>query len=132
MDVLTYEVEALQTGWRMGLHDSDWANLLGLAHHYGWRPSAGLDHYVHGHRWIIPTPDTRALAVALEEALRDLPPERRREPRSFVDATGGFVDAAPRTWSAADHEGYFSWQRRWIVAEVAKLCQQGAVEIRPM
>jgi hypothetical protein len=132
IDVLAYEVEALQTGCRLGLHDSDWANLLALAHRYGWRSSAGSDHYLRGHRWIIPASDTRTLAVALEEALRDLPPERRTELRFTTDATGGFVDVAPRTGSAADHKGYFSWQRRWILAEVAKLCQQSAVEIRPM
>jgi hypothetical protein len=65
-DGLAYEIEALQTGWRLGLHASDWENLLGLAHRYGWRPSAGLDHYLQGDRQIVPPSEARALARVLE------------------------------------------------------------------
>jgi hypothetical protein len=43
---LARELEALETGWRLGMHDLDWESLLGLAHHYGWRPSEGSDHYL--------------------------------------------------------------------------------------
>jgi hypothetical protein len=39
-DGLAYEVEALETGWRMGLPASDCDNLMGLSNRYGWRPEA--------------------------------------------------------------------------------------------
>jgi hypothetical protein len=32
---LPYEIEALETDWRLGLHASDWENLLGLADRCG-------------------------------------------------------------------------------------------------
>ena len=31
----------------------------------------------------------------------------------------------------ADYKRYFWWGRRWIVEEVARLCREGAVQIRP-
>ena len=128
------ELEALQTGWRLGMHDSDWEGLLGLAHRYGWRPSEGSEHYLlllEG-RGVVPPSDARALARALEEALPDLPPERRRWFRPTVGALGGFIDETSRPGRGADYERYFSWGRRWIVEEAARLCRQGAVEIRPI
>jgi hypothetical protein len=128
---LTYEIEALETGWRLGLHASDWEKLLGLAARYGWRPSAGLDHYLSGGRQIVPPSDARAFARVLEWVLKDLPPERRKEIRPD-GALGGFVNEVPRPGPDADYERYFAWQRRWIVEEVARFCRQGAVEIRPM
>jgi hypothetical protein len=128
---LAYEIEALQTGWRLGLHASDWENLLGLAHRYGWRPSAGLDHYLQGDRQIVPPSEARALARVLDGALRDLPPERRKELR-FADVLGGLVYEGTPPGPDADYERYFSWGRRWIVEEVMRFCQQGALEIRPM
>lgn len=129
-DGLAYELEALETGRRLGLHASDWDNLVGLAHRYGWRPEAGLDRYLRGGRRTVPSSDARALAEALEGALRDLPPERRKELRSYVGESGG---GPPRPGAPdADHVGYFSWQRRWIVEEAIGLCRLGAVEVRPM
>jgi len=130
---LACELEALQTGWRLGMHDLDWESLLGLAHRYGWKPSEGLDHYLREGRRVVPPSEARSLAVALEEALPDLPPERRREFRPIVGALGGFIDETSRpAGRGADYERYFSWERRWIVEEVARLCQQGAVEVRPI
>jgi hypothetical protein len=130
---LAYELEALQTGWRLGMHDLDWESLLGLAHRYGWRPSEGTNHYLllEGRRVVSPS-EARALAVALEEALLDLPPERRRGFRPVVGALGGFIDETSRPGRSADYERYFSWERRWVVEEVARLCRKGAVEIRPI
>jgi hypothetical protein len=132
---LARELEALQTGWRLGMHDLDWESLLGLAHLYGWRLSEGSEHsllLLEG-RGVVSPSEARALAGALEEALPDLPPERRRWLRPGVGAPGGFIDEtsrpAGRGW---DYERYFSWGRRWIVEEVARLCRQGAVEIRPI
>ena len=128
------ELEALQTGWRLGMHDLDWESLLGLAHRYGWKPSEGLEHYLlrEGRR-VVPPSEARGLAVALERALADLPPERRRWLRPGVGALGGFIDETSRpAGRGADYERYFSWERRWIVEEVARLCRQGAVEIRPI
>jgi hypothetical protein len=104
---LPYEIEALETGWRLGLHASDWENLLGLAARYGWRPSAGLDHYLSGGRHIVPPSDARALARVLEGVLKDLSPERRKEVRS-VDALGGFVNEVPHPGPDADYERYFA------------------------
>jgi hypothetical protein len=132
-DGLAYELEVLATGWRLGLHDSDWENLMGLAHQYGWRPAAGLDHYLHdGGKRIVSPSDARALARALEEALQDLPPERRKEERPYVGALRVLPDERYQSGPEADYEVYFSWQRRWMVEEVMRLCQRGAVEIRPM
>jgi hypothetical protein len=131
---LARELEALQTGWRLGMHDLDWESLLGLAQRYGWRPSEGSDHYLlllEGRRIVSPS-EARALARALEEALPDLPPERRRWLRPTVGALGGFIDETSRPGKGADYERYFSWGRRWIVEEVARLCREGAVEIRPI
>jgi hypothetical protein len=129
---LACELEALETGWRLGMHDSDWENLLGLAHRYGWRASLGLNHYLREGRRIVSPSEAQALAGALEEALRDLPQERRGEVRPVVGALGGVVGETFKLGPDADYRGYFSWQRRWIVEEVMRLCQQGAVEIRPM
>src|SRR5919112_3298609 len=87
---LARELEALQRGWRLGMHDLDWESLLGLAHHYGWRPSEGSEHYLlllEG-RGVVSPSEARALARALEEALPDLPPERRRWFRPTVGALG--------------------------------------------
>ena len=132
-DALAYELEVLETGWRLGLHDSDWDNLLGLAHQYGWRPAAGLDHYLHdGGKRIVSPSDARALAGALEGALQDLPPERRKEERPYVGALRGLADEKYQSGPEVDYEVYFSWQRRWMVEEVMRLCRRGAVEIRPM
>jgi hypothetical protein len=130
---LARELEALQIGRRLGMHDSDWESLLGLAHHYGWRPSEGSEHYLllEG-RGIVSPSEARALARALEEALPDLPPERRRWLRPGVGALGGFTEETSRAGRGADYERYFSWGRRWIVEEVARLCREGAVEIRPI
>ena len=130
------ELEALQTGRRLGIHDLDWESLLGLAHHYGWRPSEGSEHYylllLKG-RGIVSPSEARALARALEEALPDLPPERRRWFRPTVGALGGFIDETSRAAGrGADYKRYFWWGRRWIVKEVARLCREGAVEIRPI
>ena len=129
------ELEALQTGWRLGMHDLDWESLLGLAHRYGWKPSEGSDHYLlllEGRR-VVPPSEAQALAEALEEALPDLPPERRRWFRPGVGALGGLIEETSLpAGRGADYERYFSWGRRWIVEEVARLCRQGAVEIRPI
>ena len=94
---LARELKALRTGWRLGMHDSDWESLLSLAHRYGWRPSEGADHYLllEG-RGVVSPSEARALAGALEEALLDLPPERRRWFRPTVGALGGFIDETSR------------------------------------
>jgi hypothetical protein len=131
---LARELEALQTGWRLGMHDLDWESLLGLAHHYGWRPLEGSEHslLLEG-RGVVSPSEARALARALEEALADLPPERRRWLRPGVGALGGFIEETSRAAGrGADYERYFSWGRRWIVEEVARLCREGAVEVRPI
>jgi hypothetical protein len=130
---LARELEALETGRRLGMHDSDWESLVGLAHRYGWRPSEGSEHYRprEGRRVVAPS-EARALAGALEEALPHLPRERRREFRPIVGALGGFLDETSRAGTGTDYERYFFWGRRWIVTEVARLCQEGAVEIRPI
>ena len=137
------ELEALQTGWRLGMHDTDWEALLGLAHHHGWRPSAGWEHYLllREGRLVVSPSEARELAGALEVALRELPRERRRsfrpEPkrslRPVMGAPGGFLgEGSPPAGPGADYLGYFSWGRRWIVEEVRRLCRVGAVEIRPL
>ena len=125
------ELEALETGRRLGMHDFDWESLLGLAHHYGWRPSEGSDHYLllEGRRVVSPS-EARALAGALEEALPDLPRERRRWFRPSVGARSSFVGERSRSGPGTDYERYFSWGRRWIVEEVRRLGQRGALEIR--
>jgi hypothetical protein len=64
--------------------------------------------------------------------LPHLPRERRRALRPIVGARVGFVEETSRAATDADCERYFSWGRRWIVAEVARLCRRGAVEIRPI
>ena len=129
------ELEALETGRRLGMHDPDWEGLLGLARRHGWEPSEGSEHYhllPDGRPVVVPPSEARALAGALEEALRELPRERRREFRPIVGALGGLADEPSRPGKVADYERYFSWGRRWIVEEVARLCREGAVEIRPM
>jgi hypothetical protein len=131
---LARELEALETGWRLGMHDLDWESLLGLAHHYGWRPSEGSEHYLlllEG-RGVVSPSEAQVLAGALEEALPDLPQERRRWLRPGVGALGGFTEETSRAGRGADYERYFWWGRRWIVEEVARLCREGAVEIRPI
>ena len=130
---LAYELEALETGQRMALRASDWEILLGLAHRHGWRPSAGLDSYLGGGRRVITVSEARDLAEALAVPLADLPPERRQELR----AAEGDPDGPPLLGTfpskpEAKYEGYFAWQRRWILAEVVVLCRRGAVEVRPM
>ena len=127
------ELEALETGRRLGMHDSDWESLVGLARRYGWRSSEDSEHYLprEGRRLVSPS-EARALAGALEEALPHLPRERRIEFRPIVGAQGGFVAETSQAATGADYERYFSWGRRWIVAEVARLCREGAVEIRPI
>jgi hypothetical protein len=127
---LACELEALQTGWRLGMHDSDWESLLGLAHRYGWKPSEGLDHYLREGRRVVPPSEARALAVALEGALRYLPRERRRVFRPDVSALGSLVSERSRPGPGTDYERYFSWGRRWIVEEVTRLGQRGALEVR--
>src|SRR5919112_193011 len=95
---LARELEALQRGWRLGMHDLDWESLLGLAQRYGWRPSEGSEHYLlllEGRGVVCPS-EARALAGALEEALPDLPPERRRWFRPTVGALGGFIEETSR------------------------------------
>jgi hypothetical protein len=132
---LARELEALETGWRLGMHDTDWEGLLGLAHHHGWRPSAGLEHYLllHEGRLVVSPSEARELAGALEVALRELPRERRRSFRPVMGAPGGSLgEGSPPPGPGADYRGYFSWGRRWIVEEVRRLCRQGAVEIRPL
>jgi hypothetical protein len=130
---LALELEALKTGRRLGIHDSDWESLVGLAHRYGWRPSEGSEHYLprEGRRIVYPS-EAQALAGALEEALPHLLRERRKEFRPIVGTLDGIVEEPSRATTGADYERYFSWGRRWIVEEVARLCLQGAVEIRPI
>ena len=129
------ELEALETGRRLGMHDPDWEGLLGLARRHGWEPSEGSEHYHllrDGRPVVVPASEARALAGALEETLRDLPRERRRGFRPTVGALGGLAEEPSRPGKVADYERYFSWGRRWMVEEVARLCREGAVEIRPM
>jgi len=132
---LARELEALETGRRLGMHDPDWEGLLGLARRHGWEPSEGSEHYHllrDGRPVVVPASEARALAGALEETLRDLPRERRRGFRPTVGALGGLAEEPSRPGKVADYERYFSWGRRWMVEEVARLCREGAVEIRPM
>jgi hypothetical protein len=140
---LALELEALETGWRLGMHDTDWEGLLGLAHQHGWRPSAGLEHYLlRKGRLVVSPSEARELASALEVALRELPRERRRffrpeRKRSFRPVmgapAGSLAEGSPTPpGPGTDYRGYFSWGRRWIVEEVRRLCRQGAVEIRPL
>ena len=106
-----------------------------VAHRYGWEPSEGSELYRlprDGRRVVVPPSEARALAGALEEALRDLPRERRKEHRPIMGALGGLAEEPSRAGKGADYERYFSWGRRWMVEEVARLCREGAVEIRPM
>jgi hypothetical protein len=129
---LAYELEALATGWRLGLHTSDWRNLITLAHRYGWKSTAGLDHYLHERsRQVVPASEARALAAALTRALVDLPPERRNELRPPA-VPRGFAAEAMGFGPDPDPKNYFAWDRRWIVEEVIRLCGRGAVEVRPM
>jgi len=68
---LAQELEALETGRRLGMHDSDWESLVGLAHRYGWRPSEGSEHYLpRQERRVVCISEARALAGALEEVAR--------------------------------------------------------------
>jgi hypothetical protein len=128
---LACELEALETGWRLGIHDLDWESLPGLAHRYGWKPSEGLDHYLHEGRRVVPPSEARALAVALEGALRDLPRERRRWFRPDVGTLGSLVGERSRPGLGTGYVRYFSWGRRWIVEEVTRLGQRGALETSP-
>ena len=126
---MAYELEVLETGWRLGLHTLDWENLLSLAYRYGWRPMAGLDHYRYdGRDQVVPSSDARDLSEALSRALRHLPPERRKEFRPGGDIVGELE--TPQILPGADYERYFAWQRRWIVEEAIRLCERGAVRIR--
>jgi len=93
---------------------------------------SGLDHYLREGRHIVPPAEARTLAEALEGALRALPPERRRGFRPVVGVLGSLVGEKSLPRPDADYEGYFSWGRRWIVEEVMRLCQHGAVETRPI
>lgn len=127
---MAYELEALETGQRMALRASDWETLLGLAHRHGWRPSAGLDSYL-GRR-VITASEARDLAEALDGPLADLPPERRQELRAAEGAPSVPVVGTFPSRPEANYEGYFAWQRRWILVEVVVLCRRGAVEVRPM
>jgi hypothetical protein len=128
---LAYEVEALATGRRLALHTSEWRNLVALARRYGWKPPAGLDRHLHERKQVVPDYESRALAEALKKALGDLPPERRKELRP-PSAAVGFDAEAMRFRPDPNPKDYLSWERRWIVEEVARLCGLGAVEIRPM
>jgi hypothetical protein len=128
---VAYEVEALATGQRLGLHTSDWRNLVALAHQYGWKPVEGLGRYLHEGKQVVPAYDARALAEALKKALVDLPPERRKEFRP-PSTVSGFAAETMRFGADPDPKDYFSWKRRWIVEEVIRLCGRGAVEFRPM
>jgi hypothetical protein len=128
---LAYELEALATGWRLGLHTSDWRNLVALAYRYGWEPTGGLDHYLHERKQVVRAHEARALADALKRALEDIPPERRKELRP-PPLPGGFAAEAMRFGLDPDPKTYFAWKRRWIVEEVIRLCRGGAVEFRPM
>ena len=130
------ELEALETGRRLGMHDPDWEGLMGLARRHGWEPSGGSERYRlllrDGRPVAVSASEARALAGALEGALRDLPRERRQEFRPVVGAPGGVAGEPSRPGKVEDYERYFSWGRRWMVEEVARLCREGAVEIRPM
>jgi hypothetical protein len=128
---LAYEVEALATGWRLGIHTSDWRNLVVLAHRYGWKPTAGVDRYLNEGKQVIPASEARALAAALRRALGDLPPERRIELRPPT-VPRSFAAEAMRFAPDPDPNIYFARERRWIVEEVIRLCGRGAVQIRPM
>lgn len=129
---MAYELELLDTGQRMALHTQDWENLLGLARRHGWRPSADVELRPEAGRRTIGVSEAQELAQALESPLSNLPPERRQELRPTELAPGGLFGAVSRAGSETDYEGYFAWQRRWIIEEVARLCRQGAVEVRPM
>lgn len=131
------ELEGLETGRRLGMHDPDWEGLLGLARRHGWEPPEGSEHYRRlllrdGRPVVVSASEARTLAGALEEALPHLPRERRKEFRPIVGAPGTLAEEPTRPGKVADYERYFSWGRRWMVEEVARLCREGAVEIRPM
>jgi hypothetical protein len=128
---LAYEVEALATGWRLGLHTSDMRNLVALALRNGWKPTAGVDRYLHEGKQVVSSSEARALAAALRRALGDLPPERRIELRPPT-VPRSFAAEAMRFAPDPDPNIYFARERRWIVEEIIRLFEQGAVEFRPM
>jgi hypothetical protein len=128
---LAYEVEALATGWRLGLHTSEWRNLVALAHRYEWKPTAGADHFLREAKQVVPASEARALAAALRRALRDLPPERRKLLRPPA-VPGRFSVEVKDIAPEPDLKNYFAWERRWIVEEVIRLCGRGAVQVRPI
>jgi hypothetical protein len=115
----------------LGLHTSDWRNLVALAHRYGWKPTAGLDHYLHEGEKVVPAHEARALAAALRRALADLPRERRAEFRPPA-VPRGLAAEAMRFRPNPDPKNYFAWDHRWIVEEVIRLCGRGAVKFRPI
>ena len=128
---LAYEVEALATGWRLGLHTSDMRNLVALALRYGWEPTAGVDRYLYEGKQVVSSSEARALAAALRRTLGDLPPERRKELRP-VGTAGSFVAEAMGFGPDPYPKDYFARERRWIVEEIIRLFERGAVEFRPM
>ena len=133
---MTRELEGLETGRRLGMHDPDWERLLSLARRHGWDPPEDSDHHRlllrDGRPVVVAPSEARTLAGALEEALPHLPRERRKELRPIVGEPGTLAEEPTRPGKVADYERYFSWGRRWMVEEVARLCREGAVEIRPM
>jgi hypothetical protein len=81
---------------------------------------------------VVSASEARTLAGALGRALPHLLRERRKEFRPLVGALGGLVEEPSRPDKVVDYERYFSWGRRWMIEEVARLCREGTVETRPM
>jgi hypothetical protein len=116
-----YRIEVRDTGECMRLAEEDWRNLLMLASIFGWKPVAGLDHYLS-----IPPPDiipssvARHLAETLNRVMPNLP--ERRGPIN--------VPLSQETMSFMELRNYFGGENKGALEEFVRLCQLGDLSVR--
>jgi hypothetical protein len=118
---MEYQVEVRDTGESMRLAEEDWRYLLMLAGTFGWNPVAGIDYYLS-----IPPPDiipdsvSRYLAEILSKVVPDLP--ERSGPINVPLPQEGV--------SFMELRNYFGGERKGVVEEFVRLCQQGDLTVR--
>jgi hypothetical protein len=118
---MEYQIAVRDTGESMMIADEDWRYLLVLAGTFGWNPVAGIDYYLS-----IPPPDvvpssvSRYLAETLNRIVPDLP--QRSGPINVPLPQEGV--------SFMELRNYFGGERKGVVEEFVRLCQQGDLTVR--
>ncbi len=118
-----YMVEAEKTGDRLELQDEDWKFLLQLASTYSQNPEAGAieGQFATSPPALVSDSVSQDIAETLSRLVPDLPLQSK-----------SVYEPPPAPGAASIHflQSYFGGERKAIVEEFIRLCEQGELLVR--